>query len=517
MNAQKLILAVVFLSCVSACDQFGLCKVGHEAADCPLGTFCYGGLHPKAGDMGVCTRKAAVSAVELVEGPAGESEAGEPGKPEEATPELRPLRISGFSPPMAPHGATLHIYGENFSAVASENSIRLAGFQVPADSIVWVTETEITLVVPQNTRCTGPLQICTGPVQVLVNDKAATSVASFTYVPTVVVSTFAGSGPTGKENGGWRDGSKQTARLNEPRGVVVGLENHLYVTDYENHRIRKISPEGEVSTFAGSAIGYRNASGTNARFDHPTGIALNAALGNLYVVDACNGYIRQITPLGNVTTFAGTGGQCSNDNLACFAKPSGMALDAKTGNLYMADTLHHRILRVTPLGVVEHFAGSSTGAQGYADATGAHAQFYMPDGMALDAAGNLYVADYANHCIRKISPAGVVTTFAGECTQSGFADGFASFARFTHPSGIAVDARTGTLYISDYARHLIRKITPEGMVSTLAGNVSAGCGLKEGLGALAQFCYPAGIAIDEEGNLYVADTLNHRIRKIVFE
>ncbi len=313
------------------------------------------------------------------------------------------------------------------------------------------------------------------------------------------VSTFAGS------TGGYVDDAGPAAQFNSPQGVAVDVSGAVYVADYSNNRIRKISPEGVVSTLAGSTQGFVDGTGAAAQFNRPYGVAVDSS-GTVYVADYSNHRIRKVTPDGVVTTLAGSSyGYADGTGAAArFAYPRGVAVDG-TGTLYVADSGNHRIRKITPDGVVTTLAGS---AQGYADGTGAAAQFFFPYGLAFDRSGDIYVADTVNNRIRKITPAGVVTTVAG--STGGFADGTGTATQFSSPQGVVVDS-SGTVYVSDFWNHRLRKITSAGVVTTVAGSTS---GYVEGSGAVAQLNGPSGVAVDSAGTVYVADSMNHRIRKI---
>jgi DNA-binding beta-propeller fold protein YncE len=329
-----------------------------------------------------------------------------------------------------------------------------------------------------------------------------------------MVSTLAGS-----DLEGFADGKGAAARFEGPEGIAVDAAGNLYVADAYNQRIRKITPEGEVSTLAGSGeYGFADGEGRNAQFRSPSGITIDTA-GNLYVADVDNHRIRKVTPEGEVSTLAGSGptgyengGFADGEgNKARFNYPHGIAIDG-AGNLYVADFWNYCIRKITAKGEVSTFAG---GKRGFANGTGGAARFYTPVGIALDAAGNLYVAEVRNPRIRKITPQGAVSTFAGG--KKGFADGTGSAVRFSSPYGIAIDA-AGNLYVTDGINNRIRRIAAEGKVTTLAGGGDEdGDCLADGEGSAARFCDPRGIAIDAEGNLYVADSHNNRIRKIVIQ
>jgi sugar lactone lactonase YvrE len=318
------------------------------------------------------------------------------------------------------------------------------------------------------------------------------------------VSTLAGSGAAGFVNA-----TGTAAKFNSPIGVAVDAAGNVYVGDQGNNMIRKITATGVVSTFAGSVTsGYANGIGTSAKFFNPMGLAVDLS-GNVYVADNNNHRIRKITPAGVVTNLAGSGVAGFADGTgtaAQFSRPNGITVDA-SGNVYVGDSANNRIRKITPSGVVTTFAGS--GAQGYADGTAISAQFYGPTGLFVDATGNVYVADNRNNRIRKITPSGVVTTLAGSGVQ-GYADGNGTSAQFFAPMGVAVDG-SGNVYVADNLNNRIRKITPLGVVSTFAGSV---WGSINGSVTAAQFNAPMGIAISTSGNIYVADRWNESIRKI---
>ena len=257
-----------------------------------------------------------------------------------------------------------------------------------------------------------------------------------------------------------------------------------------------------VSTLAGTPLssGNANGSGAGASFDHPCGVAVDGS-GNVYVADTNNNSIRKITPAGLVSTLAGTGlaGSANgNGASASFYGPCGVALDL-AGNVYVADASNNAIRKITPAGMVSTLAGTP-GIQGSANGLGAAASFNLPSGVAVDAAGNVYVADSNNFTIRKITPAGLVSNLAGSVLTQGHADGLGAAASFNGPAGLALDS-LGNVYVADTYNNAIRLISPAGQVATLP--VSGGA-----------FSRPSGLALDGSGNVYVADTDNQVIRVI---
>ncbi|MBI4882639.1 MAG: hypothetical protein HY826_01135 [Actinobacteria bacterium] len=319
---------------------------------------------------------------------------------------------------------------------------------------------------------------------------------------TSLVTTLAGS------TGGFSDTAP--FQFDDPTGVAVDGVGNIYVADRLNNRIRKITPTGIVSTLAGqTAAGSANLTGALASFNFPEGVAVDNK-GNVYVADTANFLIRKITPLGLVSTLAGStlsaGFQDATGTSALFASPRGLAVDT-AGNVYVADQNNNRIRKITPAGVVTTLAGQT--ASGSADGTGAAAQFTDPRGVAVDSAGNVYVADAGNNLIRKVTAAGVVTTLAG--STAGFLDGTGAGAQFNAPFGVAVDA-SGNVYVTDQGNARIRKVTAAGVVTTLAGTSPAS--YADGVGTDARFSNPRGIAIDTSGTIYIGDVTNDRVRRI---
>jgi sugar lactone lactonase YvrE/CO dehydrogenase/acetyl-CoA synthase epsilon subunit len=324
---------------------------------------------------------------------------------------------------------------------------------------------------------------------------------------TGLVSTFAGSGSTGLVNG-----QGTAAQFNTPRAITVDSSGNIYLVDYNNNRIRKITNTGSVTTLSGTgAFGAVNGVGTIATFKYPEGIAVDAS-GNSFVADVTNNCIRKITGTGDTSTYAGTAvrglenGQ--SGTMAMFNSPIAVAVTS-TGITYVIDDFNSCIRKVTSNGVVSTFVGNI--ATGYVDGQGATAYFNNPKGMVVDAAGNIYVADTFNNRIRKVTSAGIVTTIAGDGT-AGYLDGQGTVAKFNNPYGLTID-NAGNIYVADTKNHRIRKISASGAVTTVAGYILSG--FADGAPTVARFKNPQSITIDNAtGILYVADTTNNRIRKI---
>lgn len=331
---------------------------------------------------------------------------------------------------------------------------------------------------------------------------------------TGVESVFAGQ----PDSMGGVDGTGAAARFRYPAGMTIDASGNLYVVDRMNHAIRRITPAAVVTTFAGtlSSQGSDDGPGAQARFrfSSTVGMAWDGA-GNLFAADTDNHTIRKISPAGVVTTLAGTpgvsGSRDGDGAEARFYQPLGVAAD-KAGNIYVADSLNCTVRKITPAGNVTTLAGSP-GTRGMEDGQGAAAHFSTPWGVAVDGAGNLFVTDGIYATIRRITPTGVVTTPFGVAGDSRIVDGTGASARFQQPTGITMDG-AGNLYVAERYGNAIRKITPAGVVTTLAGSGEVEQGSVDGVGAAARFAAPAGVAVDGSGNVFVADVGNNAIRKI---
>jgi sugar lactone lactonase YvrE len=481
--------------------------------------------------------------------------------------------FTSFSPLEGAMNTIITINGNGFNSVPQHNEIIINGKRA---SILSSTPTSMQVKVPAGAG--------TGKVSVRVGNSIVSSAKDFVYQ--YMVSTMAGDdtpGPAGSfsliggtavdlagnvyvvvkgngtirkisrngevsilaggKRGPFQDGQGDVATFSSPHGVAVQTDGTVYVADDFNHAIRKITPDGYVTTFAGEGsitrtdgnFGFKDGQGMDARFHCPMGIAIDHN-GYLYVADSENKATRKISPTGLVSTLV------SNE----INKPVGLAVDVG-GNLYVADAGCHQIKKITPAGVVITLAGS--GEKGYADGRVTTAKFSFPMDLAVDPAGNVFVSDGDNCCIRKITPAGVVTTIGArifgvpegidmdaagnlyvadtgtskicKMTQAGvftiiagsgfgYEDGPALTARFRNPEGLALD-RSGNIYVGDLGNAAVRKITKTGEVRTIGGGTS---GFAEGIGINSKFREPAGIDIDFFGNIYVADTRNSRIRKL---
>lgn len=401
------------------------------------------------------------------------------------------VEITGSSHYRAKGGTSISIYGRGFSPVAAENIVSINGV---SSVVQTATNTELQVIVPQRAG--------TGRIIVSVSGDADTSNNNLNYEWVGDVTVVAGS------ISGYLDGPAASALFSGPEGIEFDANDNLYVADYLNYKVRKITPDGMVSTIPGRIPSWNNPSGPLNSYNLPTAADLDPS-GNLIVIEFNANLITKYSAAGTVGVFAGSGqAQLVNGTgtAASFYHPTDIAFDA-AGNAFIADYDNLCVRKITPGGVVTIFAG---GVWGYQEGTGTEARFNRPIGIDIDRNGNLYVADYYNNKIRKITPAAVVSTYAGSSTH-GYDDGDAlTQANFTSPKGIAV-GKDDVVYVGSYnTAGNIRMISPAGMVETIGSFVNTATG------APYTFSLINGLAVNSQGILYVSDYYNNRICKISY-
>lgn len=404
-----------------------------------------------------------------------------------------PFVISKFSPMEGSEATEVVIYGDNYSSNLSDISVKINGKAV---AVLGANKMRMIVKIPAG--------LGTGTIAVTIAGKTLTSTDPFIYTPRRTVSTLTGSGIAGFENG-----APATARFDfkTNAGMDIDSKGNLYVADIFNNCVRKITPDGTVSTFAGKPgmEGNVNGNAADALFNHPMDVAVDKD-DNVLVADAWNWALRKITPSGVVSTVVGW----------ILPFPQGLAINKKTGVIYVSSTLmaahQGKLFEVSPAGAMtEHQLDVAVNA----------------GGMAVDSQGNLIVADNETSVVYKVNTSTWMrTAIAGSPGQTGLVDGIGAVARFDHPWGVAVDARDN-IYVAGCGHRFeapnisasasnVRMIEAgTNKVSTIAGSDSQG--YTNGLGGAARFAVPTGIAIGADGTIYVLDKGNHRIRKIISE
>ena len=401
------------------------------------------------------------------------------------------LRIDSFAPDTATVDDLVVIQGANFGGRPEDYTVVVQNTTLVA---VAVTANSLTVKVPARSS--------SGKITVTVNGQSTVSAQNLVYEPSV--RTLSGDGTPGFKNG-----QGDASQFRFPSGIATDPDGNLIIADRDNNVIRKVSLQGVTTTVAGDGTpGLVNGNAAQARFNKPTDVVVDD-VGNIFIADEGNQCIRKITPDGFVSTHAGNGVAGFKDGpgaQAMFNFPSGITLDANE-TVYVADNQNSRIRKVTAGGIVSTFAG--TGDVGFKDGDAkTEAKFNFPLSLDIDGQGNIFVADAGNFRIRKIGTDGTVSTFAGTGVD-GTKDGDKSAAQFGIVSGVKLD-QWGNIYIADVSNDRLRVITLDGKVRTITGQV--GKGFVEGRLDKARFNFPFDIAIDHFGNLFVSDRENQRIR-----
>ncbi|MEK7432285.1 MAG: NHL repeat-containing protein [Cyanobacteriota bacterium] len=364
--------------------------------------------------------------------------------------------------------------------------------------------------------------------QVLTFSSSATNPKSLNItlpIQTGLINTIGGNGTAA-----FSDNAIATnGNVNLPTGIAIDSSRNLYIADTANHRIRKIDIDGSITTIAGTGTGTFSGDGglaTSATINNPNGLAVDK-LGNIYIADTSNNRIRKIdASSGNITTIAGTGtpsfsGDSGLATSATINNPNALTLDS-LGNIYIADTINNRIRKIdVSSGNITTIAGIGTGAFSGDSGQAGSAEINNPKGLALDASDNIYIADTSNSRIRRIDfSTGIITTVAGTGSASFSGDGgLATSATINNPNSLSID-KTGNIYIADTTNHRIRRIDfSSGNITTVVGSSTGGSfGASDFLqGTSSILNLPSGVAVDSSSNIYLADTSNNRIRKIFMD
>jgi uncharacterized protein (TIGR03437 family) len=332
-----------------------------------------------------------------------------------------------------------------------------------------------------------------------------------------IMSTVAGNGLISYSGDG---GPAINAALNYPKGLAIATNGTLYIADTGNFRVRSVNSSGIINTLAGNGVDSYTGDGgaaVSASFSDVMAVAVNLA-GDVYIADASNRVVRMVSVAGTVTTIAGIGVQgFSGDGglatAAALGRAVALALDP-SGNLYIVDSVNQRVRRVATNGIITTIAGNGTSAYAGDGGLATLASFSFPLGVAVDGSGNVYIADAGNNRVRKITAAGAISTVAGN-GQAGFSGdgGTATSAALNLPSDVALDS-AGNLYIADAGNNRIRMVSSTGVITTIAGTSTNGFSGDGGPAAQAVLNYPWGLATDASGDVYVADRVNGRIRLI---
>jgi hypothetical protein len=351
-----------------------------------------------------------------------------------------------------------------------------------------------------------------------------TCISCFIYIATSgqVITTFAGSDTSGYGGDG---GPATSAAFNTPLCTFADAAGNIYIADWGNNRVRKVNTSGIITTVAGNGTTVHGGDGgpaTAAGIVAPYGIVTDAA-GNLYIteggIDTFGQYVRKVSASGVITTIAGSGttgysGDGGPATAAQFSDVRGIAVDG-AGNVYVADAGNFCIRKINTTGIIATIAGNDTSGYSGDGGPATAAELSLPTGLALDGAGNIYLSDYSNNRIRKIDNTGIITTIAGNDTMSfGGDNGPATAAELHFPAGLAIDG-SGNLYIADENNSRVRKVNSANIITTIAGNGIYGYGGDGGHATAAELSAPAGVTVDGAGNIYIADADANNVRKVI--
>ena len=386
----------------------------------------------------------------------------------------------------------------------------------------WSTSSSTIAAVGSTGVVTG-MAVGSATVSYSVSNACGTAVATKAITVTAtapscdaVITTYAGTGVSGY-NG---DGIAATSAQLYHDGIAADASGNLYVADYNNQRIRKITPDGTITTICGNGTGTSTGDGgpaTAATVNQPLDVLLDTS-GNIYISEYFGNRIRKINTSGIISTVAGTGtgtygGDGGPATAAQLNRPSGMGMDA-AGNLYVADFDNNRVRKINTSGVISTIAGTGTSGYSGDGGAGTSANLALPFRVAVDGPGNVYIADFLNSRVRKVNTSGVITTVAGTGTNGFSGDGGPAIAAdITYAFGVSLDA-SNNLYISDYNNNRIRKVDGSGIITTVAGSGTGGFSGDGGPATAAQLSNPVDVTFDGSGNMYIADRSNSRIRKI---